>query len=241
MTQAPVPLKIIQSNLEFNEICLHYGPKKTDPITNEFCTFQDSIAILECAEYLCDQIHVREVINKRILIKFEINLFSGMSRFTMPYDITMPYWVETAHSQHTFSNTLISPNTFWCRCHLKLLISDKDVAQIVYKSANLYQTFVVYKELSVSCPFACSWWLGSFICTHNWMSFLHCDLSWGLFTESMTRIGSMVECRSSMWLTYWSLGDSAIILNWSFSNLYQIAIKLPLNCHQVTAAKSSHP
>ena len=46
--------------------------KKIDPITKKFCTLQDSFAVLESAEYLCHWIHVREGINKCILIKFEI-------------------------------------------------------------------------------------------------------------------------------------------------------------------------
>ena len=58
----PIPLKIIRSNSEFGESCLHYSSKKIDPITKKFCT--------------CDQIEVRENINKGILIEFQFNLFS---------------------------------------------------------------------------------------------------------------------------------------------------------------------
>ena len=60
---APVPIKIIGSNVELDEICHRYSLKKTDSTT--------------CAQFLCYRIDVREDINMCILIKFERNVFSG--------------------------------------------------------------------------------------------------------------------------------------------------------------------
>ena len=68
-SKAPVPLKIIRSNLEFDEIFLRYSLKKSDPITKKFSY---SKTAMEFAKFLSDQIDVREDINKCILTEFEI-------------------------------------------------------------------------------------------------------------------------------------------------------------------------
>ena len=43
--QVLAPLKKIWSNSDFDEICLSYILKKTDPITTKFCTFQYSFPL----------------------------------------------------------------------------------------------------------------------------------------------------------------------------------------------------
>ena len=68
--QVLIPIKVIQSNSEFDEI-YHYTLKKTDPITKIFCTFQDSCAVLGWAIF-CDLRDVRKDINECTLIKFQI-------------------------------------------------------------------------------------------------------------------------------------------------------------------------
>ena len=60
----PTTLKLIRSNQEFDEICLRYRLKKTDPIAKKLCTSPDSCALLGCAKLLRDRIDEREHIGK---------------------------------------------------------------------------------------------------------------------------------------------------------------------------------
>ena len=71
-SHAPVPLKIIQSNSEFNEHFIHYIQIVLIQPQIFFCIFEASWVVLKRENFLCDRI------KKCILIEFEIDLFSGM-------------------------------------------------------------------------------------------------------------------------------------------------------------------
>ena len=57
---APVPLSIFRSNSKFDEISKHSSVKYTRPITTIFCTRHDSVTVVTCAKYRCDQSSIFE-------------------------------------------------------------------------------------------------------------------------------------------------------------------------------------
>ena len=66
---------MFQANSKFDENYYCCSSKKTNLITTQFCTYQDSSAVLACAKFCYDQTHLREDMHIGIhgnLIKFEI-------------------------------------------------------------------------------------------------------------------------------------------------------------------------
>ena len=93
--QVLVPLKINSLNSEFVETWLSYSFKKTDPITKKCIPFQDScVVVLESAKIVCDQIDVKEDLNKFILFEFGIhkNLLSGTGNWRCNEAVNLKAW-----------------------------------------------------------------------------------------------------------------------------------------------------
>ena len=69
---APVPLSIFRPNSKFDENSKHSSVKYTRPITTIFCTRHDSVTVVTCAEYRCDQSSIFETRAFWIFIEFRI-------------------------------------------------------------------------------------------------------------------------------------------------------------------------
>ena len=51
----PVPLMVFRSNSKFDKNLECYSLKYGQPITKKFCTRHDSVTVVTCAKFLCDQ------------------------------------------------------------------------------------------------------------------------------------------------------------------------------------------
>ena len=54
----PVPLTIFRSNLKFDQTLQCSGFKCTLLITTKFCTRHDSVTVVTCAKFCCDQLSI---------------------------------------------------------------------------------------------------------------------------------------------------------------------------------------
>ena len=68
--QAPVPLTELRANLKFNHYLECSGLKCAQPITTKFYTCHDSITVVMCAKFCCDQLNMLWATALQIFIEF---------------------------------------------------------------------------------------------------------------------------------------------------------------------------